>query len=184
LDSAVDARGLAIMDMTSPVVRAFAARYGCTLTDRIGVGNDGAVFRTDRFTAVKFAYDRIQFLRELEVYQVLTELCVERVLGHEVPSLRGSDAELRAIEMTVVSPPFLLDFAAARRSEEVPDFEDYVWEEHHERMKDKFGHHWQDVLQVADAFERLTGYALLDLHPGNIRFGDEATASSKSDVPF
>jgi hypothetical protein len=41
-------------------------------------------------------------------------------------------------------------------------------------MKDKFGQRWQDVLGVADAFERLTGYALLDLHPGSIRFADES----------
>lgn len=97
-----------------------------------------------------------------------------------MPTLNRYDAELLALEVDIVTPPFLLDFAAARRSEEVPDFEDHVWKEHHERLKDKFGNRWQDVLQVADAFERLTGYALLDLHPGNIRFGDEATASTGS----
>ncbi len=134
--------------------------------------------------AVKFFYDRTQFLRELEVYRVLLDLKVTHVLGHAVPELRRWDSQLQAIEINVVRPPFLLDFAAARRFEEVPDFEDYVWEEHHERMKDKFGPRWQDVMLVADAFERLTGYALLDLHPGNIRFGNEATTASSGDLPF
>jgi hypothetical protein len=77
-----------------------------------------------------FCYERTQFLRELEVCHLLTELNIDSVAGHAVPRLRGSDADLQAIEMTVVTPPFLLDFAAARRSEEVPDFEDYVWEDH------------------------------------------------------
>lgn len=121
-------------------------------------------------TAVKFFHEQRPFDRELEVYQVLSELNIESIAGHAVPKLIRHDAELRAIEMSIVTPPFLLDFAGARLEYEVPDFEPHVEDEHLARLKDLYGDRWQDVLAVADAFTRVTGYVLMDIKPGNITF--------------
>jgi hypothetical protein len=74
--------------------------------------------------------------------------------------------------MTVVERPFLLDFAGARRAEEVPDFEQHVLDEHAERLQELFDEHYADALAVCEAFRQATGYVLLDIHPGNVAFAD------------
>lgn len=128
---------------------------------------------TSRPSAVKFFTDRSRYARELEMYQVLLERGIQKVAGHEVPTLLRFDDELLAIEMTIVRPPFVLDFAAAKTEYEYAWLgldEDEVWAEHVERVKEKFDDKWQDALDVADAFARATGYILMDLHAGNIRF--------------
>ena len=35
-----------------------------------------------------------------------------------------------------------------------------------------FDDRWTEALHVAEMFRRTTGYILLDIHPGNIAFGD------------
>lgn len=72
--------------------------------------------------------------------------------------------------MSIVTRPFVLDFAGAKLSHEVPDFDAEVMEEHYRHLQDLFGDRWADALHVADAFFRATGYVLLDIHPGNIAF--------------
>jgi hypothetical protein len=54
-----------------------------------------------------------------------------------VPRLLRFDAKLLVIEMTIVQPPFLLDFAAARVDEE-PDFPEGL-DEWWERVRSDFG---------------------------------------------
>ena len=149
---------------------AFAARYGCDLVLKLGFGREGDVFASDRPSAVKFFHDQQAFDREVEVYQVLAELNIETIAGHAVPKLVRHDSEYLAIEMSIVTPPFLPDFAGAMLEYEVSDFEEHVQEEHHARLMDLYGDRWQDVLAVADAFTRATGYVLMDIKPGNITF--------------
>jgi hypothetical protein len=87
--------------------------------------------------------------------------------------LYGFDDELLAIEMTIVRPPFVLDFAAAKDEVEYAQLDlddDDRWAEHVERVKEKFDERWEDALHVADAFAKATGWYLTDLHKGNIRF--------------
>lgn len=128
--------------------------------------------RSDRLTAVKF-FDRIdRFDRELEVYQVLTAKDIHDIAGHRVPTLISSDGGLRAIEMTIVERPFVLDFAGAKRPDEVPDFGAEIMEEHFEHLRDLFGDRWADALHMAEMFRQATGFVLLDVHPGNIAFAD------------
>jgi hypothetical protein len=109
----------------------------------------------------------------LEVYQVLQSLNINNIAGHHIPWLIRSDEELRAIEMSIVERPFLLDFAGAKLLHEVPDFEQEVLDEFHVRLEQLFGERWTDALHVAEMFRRLTGYTLLDIHPGNIAFMDD-----------
>jgi hypothetical protein len=162
--------------MNDPRNEEYEARHRCRLAGPLGpgVGQDGFVLRTGRLTAVKF-FDRAdRFQRELEVYQVLRAKGINEIAGHRVPQLIDVDEELRAIEISIVERPFLLDFAGAKRPEEVPDFEQHVIDEHLARLQELFEDRWADVLHVAEMFRRQTGFVLLDIHPGNIAFASES----------
>ena len=152
---------------------AFEAKYSLILVTRLGFGFDGEIFLTNLNTAVKFFKEREKFSRERAAYEILSKCGVTCVLAHEVPQLRRADGELMAIEMTLVRPPFLLDFASAHPESEVPDFPEEVWAEWQERKLEEFGDRWAQVELVLGEFQRLTGLVLLDVNPGNIRFTNE-----------
>ncbi len=78
-----------------------------------------------------------------------------------------------AIEMTIVKPPFLLDFAAAYSEQEFErlDFSAEIIEEREEHWSEIFGERWPDAAALRDAFQQQTGLILLDLSLNNIRFG-------------
>lgn len=97
---------------------------------------------------------------------------IYQVAGHSVPELISAAEHLRAIEMSIVERPFVLDFAGAKRPHEVPDFGEEVMEEHLEHLRELFGDRWADALHVAEMFRQATGLVLLDIHPGNIAFAD------------
>jgi len=158
------------LDLTS----AFHARHARICLDKLGAGagQDGTVWRTVQHTAVKF-FDRIdRFERERDVYQLLTQRQILQIAGHNVPELVLFDNDLKAIEMTIVVRPFILDFAGAKLPHEVPDFDADVIEEHHRHLHELFDDRWLDALHVAEMFRLETGYTLLDIHPGNIAFVD------------
>jgi hypothetical protein len=166
--------------MTDPRVQEYERRHGCRLLGSLGPGpgQDGFVMRSDRLTAVKF-FDRAErFGRELEVYQVLQAKGIHEIVGHAVPELIASNAELHAIEMTIVERPFVLDFAGAKKPHEVPDFEQHVLDEHREHLREMFGEQVDDALHVAEMFRIQTGFVLLDIHPGNIAFADVPPADA------
>jgi hypothetical protein len=153
----------------------FSARHGRLCVEKLGagVGQDGTVWRTAQHTAVKF-FDRLdRYERERDVYGVLTERQIIEVAGHNVPLFILCDDELRAIEMTIVQRPFVLDFAGAKLPNEIPDFSEEVMQEHYDHLRELFGDRWSDALHVAEMFRQATGYTLLDIHPGNIAFADE-----------
>ena len=95
---------------------------------RLGSGRDGEVYLTDRNTAVKFFTASENYSREQTAYQRMTDLHIAEIAGHAVPLFINSREELLAIEMTVVQPPFLLDFASAYGEADAPDFSVEVWE--------------------------------------------------------
>jgi hypothetical protein len=121
-------------------------------------------------TAVKFFDQTARYLRELEVYRLLQSKGIRLIAGHNVPELLSADDELLALELSIVQRPFILDFAGAKKSDEVPDFESEIIQEHYERLEELFGGRWMEALQVAEAFRIATGFTLLDIHPGNIAF--------------
>jgi hypothetical protein len=161
--------------METDYTSKFYARHGRLCIDKLGAGagQDGTVWRTAQHTAVKF-FDRLdRFEREVEVYRLLAKRQIIQIAGHHVPQLILIDDDLRAIEMTIVTRPFVLDFAGAKLSHEVPDFTDEIIAEHHDRLRELFDHRWTEALHVAEMFRLATGYSLLDIHPGNIAFADE-----------
>jgi hypothetical protein len=142
----------------------------------LGFGIHGIVFTAEDntkpgFYAVKFHREERPFERECHVYQRLREEQITRILGFNVPQLLRIDDELRAIEMTIVRSPFLLDFADALL-DEAPDFSEDVLRQWEEDRAEIFGERWPEVARVLAALQAFDIY-LLDINPRNISFPEE-----------
>jgi len=154
---------------------AYAARYNLRLVERLGFGIHGIVHVVERQgkreqSAVK-ALNSIEFYeRERAVYERLRDHSVTEVLGFHVPQFIRADDGLQVIEMSIVTRPFVLDFAGAHL-EVRPDFSDETWAEWEAEKQEQFGARWRTVQEVMDAFEEM-GIYLVDVSPSNIRFAD------------
>jgi len=138
----------------------------------LGAGKDGEVYQTRRRSAIKKLSSIDNYRRELRAYQILAELEVSQILDHEVPRLVAFNDTDLTIEMTIVRPPFLLDFVASYTDEEIEwlGFTDEVMAEREGTWSEQFGERWVVVQSLVGEFHRLTGLMLLDLSPNNIRF--------------
>ncbi len=113
-----------------------------------------------------YAPERDVYLRLLE--REITELC-----GLTIPVLIAHDDECLVIEMQTVSPPYLVDFASAWL-DRAPDFPQEVVDEWHERLRESFGERFSDVMAVLEALAEEAGVYMLDIHPHNVKFENEA----------
>lgn len=107
----------------------YAARYQLLFNGRLGFGKDGTVWETDRLTAVKVFRRVERFEQEHSVYQRLMHNGVVDIVGFNVPQLESVNVALWTIEMTIVKPPFVLDFASAFLDGTAPVFPEDVMEE-------------------------------------------------------
>lgn len=150
--------------------RAYAARNGVELRDRLGFGKDGTVWATDRRSAVKALRHADPYRREVAAYRRLGERGVADVNGLRVPQMIRFDDEMLAFEMTIVHPPFMLDFASAYLDDDAPQFPPDVYQEWRERLAEEFGADWPRARLV---LARLAGFGVhvLDPHPRNMDFG-------------
>ena len=98
----------------------------------------------------------------------LKSLEVSEIHGFAVPRLLDYDDSLRAIEMEIVAPPYVLDFAGARL-DSPPNFPVDVMEEWEREKEEQFEGNWPVVRSVMAEFESM-GIYLGDIHGGNIRF--------------
>jgi len=136
--------------MTTPEVDRRAQSYcdqrGYVIDSTLGVGTQGSVYvanipsqLSDRIdqVAIKFHQRNTAYQREIAVYGRLKDLGIEEVNGHMVPQLIDSDDDLLAIEMTIVSPPFCLDFGGAYL-DHPPDYSPEVWRDWEKMKSDAF----------------------------------------------
>lgn len=128
------------------------------------------MFATDRQSAIKVCHHERLFQRERDVYLRLQSRRVTKILEFKVPRLIGFDNDLWVVEMTIVSPPFVLDFAGAYLDQK-PDYPPEVLADWLEEKAEQFGERWQKVQAIMWAFSKL-GVHLADVKPGNIEFGD------------
>lgn len=151
----------------------YATARGSAIVARLGFGLDGVVWQTDRQSAIKVFERAAAYQIERDVYQRLLQCQVTEINGHAVPVMIGHDDELHVIEMSLVQPPYLLDFAKAQldRSPEL-DFPREVMVERHEHWAELFDERWPAVLAIMDELERRCGIHLLDVNPSNITFAD------------
>ncbi len=148
--------------------RSFCAARGIGLIDRLGFGKDGTVWITTDATALKVHERRRTYQRERDVYARLAERGVNLAAGHAIPLIRHMDDAAGIIEMSIVRPPFVLDFASAQIDQPF-DFPDDVMTEWFAEKREQFGADWPKAVAVLRALERL-GIYMTDVHPGNIKF--------------
>ena len=154
---------------------AYAAQHQLRLAQRLGFGIHGTVLlaehegKQDR-SAIKAHNSPIFYQRERDVYKRLHEAGVSDVMGFHVPQLLRADDNLCVIEMTIVTRPFLLDFAGAFLDVR-PEFSEEIWAEWETQKREQFGDHWNVVREVLNTLEGW-GVYLLDVSPSNIRFTD------------
>jgi hypothetical protein len=152
---------------------AYAASRGRSLAGRLGFGIHGMVFLLEGnvdcgAAAVKIHENREPYRRERDIYERLAERGLVEVGGFAVPQMIGRDDELLAIEMTMVQPTFVLDFAGAYL-DWPPDFPEEVWAERLAKWSDEFGADWSKARSILDDLEDM-GIFMLDPSPSNICF--------------
>jgi hypothetical protein len=153
----------------------YAKRKGVPLGAPLGSGVHGSVFVIASQTeigrsAIKSHEHEQDYCRERDVYLRLKESGVTEIRGCAVPELLGYADDLWVIEMTVVSRPFVLDFAGAFL-DRPPDFSEEVLADWRAEKQEQFGPRWGEVRAVLRELESY-GVFLVDVNPGNVSFGD------------
>ncbi|PAY19707.1 hypothetical protein CKO51_09870 [Rhodopirellula sp. SM50] len=138
----------------------------------LGQGTQGSVVvcsnLSQQHVAVKFHERSNAYFRERDVYLRLSDLEITHVQGLRIPILVHFDDDLLAIEMTIVSPPFCLDFGGAYL-DRPPDYTPEVWRDWREQKSEDFEEDWPVVQEILAEFESF-GIYIADVNPGNIRF--------------
>jgi hypothetical protein len=137
---------------------------------KIGGGADGEVFMTRQRTVVKALNQEALYQNEVAVYERIHEENLLRLSGFLIPRMLDHDAELWVFEMTLVSPPCVVDFASASLTGRREFPEDILSQWLAER-KEEFGTNWPIVRKLMFAFEQ-HGIYLSDVHPRNVMFPD------------
>lgn len=150
---------------------AYTARHQLQLAERLGFGIHGIIFVAEHKskggkTAIKVHREVKPYFRERAAYERLKQAGVTAVLGFHVPQFIRADDELRVIEMSIVTRPFVLDFAGAYL-DAPPDFPDDVRAEWEAGKREQFETRWPAVEKVLAALEELDIY-MLDVSPSNI----------------
>ncbi len=151
---------------TEQRMQQYAADRRRIVLASLGAGYDGQVFSTNTETAIKvFCYEKL-YLRERDVYLRLLEHDVFEVCGCRIPQLVDIDDTLMIIEMEIVKPPFVLDFAGAYL-DQLPDFPEDVMQDWLDAKEEQFEDDWPLVQSI---MATLSGYGvhLADVKPGNI----------------
>jgi hypothetical protein len=153
----------------------YASRNNLRLAERLGHGIHGIVYATEGNAkpgnvAIKAHRTPEAYERERNVYLRLTEAGVKEILGFNVPQLIRFDDELLVVEMSVVSRPFVLDFAGAYL-DYTPEFSDEIWSEWEAEKRDQFESRWPKVQAVLGALEAMDIH-MVDVSPSNIAFLD------------
>jgi hypothetical protein len=164
-----------VVDIAIKNARAYAARNELWLGERLGFGIHGSVHVVEHKikrtkSAIKSHRTPEFHLRERAVYERLSGAGVAEILGFHVPQFIRADDDLRVIEMTIVTRPFVLDFAGAYIGAP-PEFSEDIWAEWEAEKREQFDARWTTVRAVMSALEDL-GVYLVDVSPGNIAFLD------------
>jgi hypothetical protein len=155
--------------------RAYASRHQLQLAERLGFGIHGIIHvARDNVksgkTALKAHRSTEPYQRERAAYERLRDARVTQILGFHVPQFIRADDALRVIEMTIVTRPFVLDFAGAWL-DAPPEFPDETWAEWESEKVEQFGPRWPTVQAVLAELESLDIH-MIDVSPSNIAFAD------------
>lgn len=113
---------------------------------KLGHGSDGSVWRTSTPSAIKALHSQKKYRNELECYRRLKAAGVQTLCGFHVPVLEGHHDGLMVVEMTIVRPPYCLDFGKVWIDRPPPYYFDAQrMANAHADWRDLFGKHWGDV---------------------------------------
>jgi hypothetical protein len=121
-------------------------------------------------SAIKVHEREPDYRRERDVYLRLKEIAVTTIHRCHVPQLLRHDDESWIIEMSVVSRPFVLDFAGAFL-DTAPDFSEEVIADWLVEKLDQFGARWPEVEAILRSLQSY-GIHLVDESPNNVSLGD------------
>jgi hypothetical protein len=149
-----------------------AEKWGILLTNLLGHGIDGNVWQTSRQSALKIFRRQETYLRERDCYRRLLAHEDRELVGFMVPELLDYDNAHLAIEMTIVSPPCLLDFGKAYVGVP-PDYSAEALAEAEAAERELFtDEQWKQVRLVRAALLNV-GIHYFDARPSNIMFPKE-----------
>lgn len=162
------------MAKENPEKRAIVLQYlsltapHVNIKDYLGDGTDGAVWSTDRSTAIK-VFDRLQgYLNERDTYLRLAQFGVtEEIDGFWIPQMVDHDDGHMIVEMDFMQkPPYIIDFAKVRLNNS-PDFSEDTLAGIEVKGLEEFGDDWPKVKSLMAALESYLIY-YLDPRPHNI----------------
>ncbi len=149
--------------------RRYVADAGIELTGPLGHGIDGNVWQTSRQSALKVFARQATFERERDCYRRLFENAVKVLAGFDVPELLDYNNTLLAIEITIVSPPCILDFGKAY-VDSPPDYSPEALADAEAAERELFtDDQWKQVRLVLGALRRY-GIHYFDARPSNVMF--------------
>ncbi len=160
-----------LRDELETQARAYAAEKGISVLRFLGDGNDGAVWETNRKTAVKVLERPDSNQRERDAYLRLKDRGVFQIEGFAVPKLIDRHDTLQVVEMTIVFPPCILDFAKSY-VDHPPEFSAEVMADWEAETAELFEDKWPTV-QTILGWLRTHGIYYFDARPGNIQFEGE-----------
>ncbi len=154
-------------------VEAFCAFRKITKREFLGCGIHGSVWvvsdkQIPAPWVVKVLHRSEFYERERDCYRRLQSRGVFNLLGFNVPQLLAQDDLWHAVEMSIVKPPFVLDFAGAWL-DKAPEFSVDVWEMWEVEKQEQFEEDWPEARRVLAALANL-GIHMVDVHRGNVRF--------------
>jgi hypothetical protein len=159
-------------DDSSDRLQRYLSREGIATLERLGEGKDGAVWRTSRWSAVKTHERPESYRAERNAYIRLQQVGLTEIAGFAIPILCAYDDENLVIEMEIVTPPYVLDFASVRL--DVPD--DLIEDEGHtlaDMIRDRFDERADEVIALCEELASAAGIYLTDVHRHNIKFAGE-----------
>ena len=139
------------------LVRNYASRYGVEFRETLGTGIHGTVYVVESKAepgrrALKLHRDVGAYKREKAVYERLRERRMDAILGFDIPVPLRFDDDFMAIEMSIVMPPFVLDFAGASLDVS-PEFSEEIWADWEISKREQFGSNWETVLAILAALQ-------------------------------
>ena len=143
-------------------------RIHLVLEPALGSGTDGTVWQTDSGSAVKVCERLKNYELELACYQRFQIEKIWQVAGLAVPELRGFSDEFQVIEMSIVQPPYLLDFGKVYLDQPLPYADDQeVMANWQSECEELFEDRWPEVQGVLEELKRF-GIYYADPKPANI----------------
>jgi hypothetical protein len=166
------------------LVKAYAQFKGIEVQckDRLGAGIDGTVWSTQRSSAVKVLYSQKTFENELEAYKRLKAAEIRQLNEFHVPLLIDFDSDKRLIEISIVKPPYVLDFGKVYFDE--PPTAIYTPQQLRQaefEARHLYGADWPRVAKLLRRLQSDFGIWYLDAKPANINLGPFKSSTTDDD---